>query len=93
MNESIDDLTIAYSEEGTETIKELDKKVLSKGAWVTIMFRYQDWDNSKQDFGPVKYSIRRYQKRNNQYWLKSKFNISSEDQARKIIEILNEWLA
>jgi len=56
------------------------------------MFRYQDCDNSKQDFGPVKYSIRRYQKRNNQYWMKSKFNISSDDQARKIIEILTGWL-
>ncbi|KTD33003.1 hypothetical protein Lnau_2651 [Legionella nautarum] len=94
MSESIDDLTIAYSEDGsTETTKELGKHVLSKGAWTTIMYRYQDWDNSKNDFGPVKYSIRRYQKRNNQYWMKSKFNISSEDQARKIIEVLSDWLA
>lgn len=94
MSESIDDLTIAYSEDGsTETTKELGKHVLSKGAWTTIMFRYQDWDNNKNDFGPVKYSIRRYQKRNNQYWMKSKFNISSEDQARKIIEVLTDWLA
>ncbi|VEG92308.1 hypothetical protein [Legionella spiritensis] len=92
MSETIDDLTIAYSENGLETIKELDKEILSKGAWTTIMFRYQDWDNGKQAYGPVKYSIRRYQKRNNQYWMKSKFNISSEDQARKIIEILNKWL-
>ncbi|KTD61521.1 hypothetical protein [Legionella spiritensis] len=92
MSETIDDLTIAYSENGLETIKELDKEILSKGAWTTIMFRYQDWDNGKQAYGPVKYSIRRYQKRNNQYWMKSKFNISSEDQAQKIIEILNKWL-
>lgn len=63
MSETIDDLTIAYSENGVETVKELDKHVLSKGAWTTILFRYQDWDNAKQDFGPVKYSIRRYQKK------------------------------
>jgi hypothetical protein len=92
MTESIDDLTIAYNENGIETIKELDKQILSRGAWTTILFRYQDWDNSKQEYGPVKYSIRRYQKRNNQYWMKSKFNISSEEQARKIIEILTNWL-
>ena len=92
MSETIDSLTIAFSENGVETTKELDKQVLTKGAWTTIMYRYQDWDNAKQDFGPVKYSIRRYQKRNNQYWQKSKFNISSEDQARKIIEILSGWL-
>lgn len=93
MSETIDDLTIAYSEDGTETTKELGKQVLTKGAWTTIMFRYQEWDNTKKDFGPIKYSIRRYQKRNNQYWMKSKFNISSEDQARKIIEVLTDWLA
>jgi hypothetical protein len=92
MTETIDDITIAFSENGTETTKELDKQVLTKGAWTTIMFKYQDWDNAKGDYGPVKYTIRRYQKRNNQYWQKSKFNISSADQAQKIIDILNNWL-
>lgn len=92
MSETIDDITIAFSENGTETTKELDKQVLTKGAWTTIMFKYQDWDNAKNDFGPVKYSIRRYQKRNNQYWQKSKFNISSADQAQKIVDILTGWL-
>lgn len=93
MNETIDDLTIAFHEEGKEVTRELGKEILSKGAWTTILFRYQDWDASQQEFGPVKYSIRRYQKRNNQYWMKSKFNISSDDQAHKIIDILTHWLA
>ena len=93
MNETIDDLTIAFSEDGVETTKELGKHVLSKGAWTTILFRYQDWDKTKQIYSPVKYSIRRYQKRNNQYWQKSKFNISSDDQARKIIEALTTWMS
>lgn len=92
MSETIDDITISYGENGVETTKELDKVILSKGAWTTIMFRYQDWDTSKNEFGAVKYSIRRYQKRNNQYWLKSKFNISSEEQARKIIDVLGQWV-
>lgn len=93
MSETIDELTIAFSEDGTETTKELGKQVLSKGAWTTILYRYQEWDKTKQTYGAVKYSIRRYQKRNNQYWQKSKFNISSDDQARKIVEILTTWLA
>ncbi|WP_131782360.1 hypothetical protein [Legionella gresilensis] len=92
MSETIDDLTISFSEDGIETVRELDKYVLSKGAWTTILFRYQEWEKVKQSYGPVKYSIRRYQKRNNQYWMKSKFNISSDEQARKIIEILSNWL-
>ncbi len=92
MTETVDDITVAFSENGIETTKELDKQVLTKGAWTTIMFKYQDWDNAKTEYGPIKYTIRRYQKRNNQYWQKSKFNISSDDQARKIVEILNNWL-
>jgi hypothetical protein len=92
MAASIDEITIAFGENGTETTKELDKQILTKGAWTTIMFKYQDWDTASNDYGPVKYSIRRYQKRNNQYWQKSKFNISSAEQAQKIIDILSDWL-
>lgn len=92
MTETVDDITIAFTENGTETTKELDKQILTKGAWTTIMFKYQEWDNAKNEYGPIKYSIRRYQKRNNQYWQKSKFNISSTDQAQKIVTILTDWL-
>ena len=92
MTETVDDITIAFSENGVEVTKELDKQVLTKGAWTTIMFKYQDWDNAKSEYGAIKYTIRRYQKRNNQYWQKSKFNISSADQAQKMVDILNAWL-
>ena len=92
VSESIDELTIAFYEDGQERVRELDKVVLSKGAWSTLLFRYQEWVPSKNAFGPEKYTIRRYQKRNDQYWQKSKFNISSEDQARKIVDILSTWL-
>lgn len=92
MSETIEELTVAYEENGTETTRELDKQVLTKGAWTTIMFKYQDWDNSKEGYGPVKFTIRRYQKRNGQYWQKSKFNISSADQAQKMIDILSAWV-
>lgn len=92
MAEKIEDLTINYEEEGQQTVKELDKRVLSKGAWSTIIFRYQDLDRKKNEFGPDKYSIRRYQKRNGEYQQRSKFNISSADQARQIIEALEAWL-
>ncbi len=87
-----DELTIAYREGDQELVRELDKVVLSKGAWTTILFRYQEWNTSKQAFGPEKYSIRRYQKRNGQYQQKSRFNISSKDQARKIMDALGRWV-
>ena len=89
---SIEDLTVSYTEDNVETAKELDKVVLSKGAWSTIIFRFQNLDRKTGEYGPDKYTIRRYQKRNNQYMLKSKFNISSKDQAQKIIDVLSEWI-
>lgn len=91
MASTIDDLTITYTEDGIDVVKELDKKVLSKGAWSTIVYKYQDWNRQKEEYGPDKYTIRRYQKRNGEYFQKSKFNISSKDQAEKLIEILKEW--
>jgi len=87
-----DELTITYTEDGIDIVKELDKKVLSKGAWTTLIFRYQEWNRAKEEYSKDKYSIRRYQKRNGEYQQKSKFNISSLDQATQLIEALTEWV-
>ena len=73
-------------------VKELDKEVLTRGAWTTILFRYQEYSRAKEEYGPEKYTIRRYQKRNGQYLPKSKFNISSAGQARKVIDTLSKWI-
>ncbi len=91
MAETIDELTVEYVEDGVTTVKELDKEILTKGAWSTIIYRYQDLDRKSGDYGPDKYTIRRYQKRDGEYKLKSKFNISSRDQAEKIIGALQGW--
>ncbi len=92
MASTIEELTISYSEDGVEVVKELDKAILSKGAWSTVIFRYQEWDRGKQAYGPDKYSIRRYQKRSGEYLQKSKFNISSRDQAKNIVAALGRWI-
>ena len=86
-----EELSVTYSEDGIDVVDELDKKILSKGAWTTIIFRYREWNRSKEEYSKDKYSIRRYQKRNGEYQQKSKFNISSPDQAKQLIEALTEW--
>jgi hypothetical protein len=92
MAEKIEDLTVTYLEDDIETTKELGKVILSKGSWTTILYRYQDWDKAKNQYGPDKYTIRRYQKRGGEYRQQSKFNISSAAQARAIIDALQSWL-
>jgi hypothetical protein len=93
MASNVKDLTIEYEEEGVVVVKELDKVILSKGAWATVLFRYQQWDKAKNDYGQDRYSIRRYRKMEDEYRQQAKFNISSKDQAVKIIEALQKWTA
>ena len=76
MSSTPDEITIEYEESGQILIKELDKVILSKGAWTTILFRYQELDAETGE-----------------YRQKSKFNISSAEQARKIVDALSGWLA
>jgi len=92
MAETVDELTVEYMEGDEMTVKELDKIVLTKGAWATLIYRYQDLDRKTGEFGADKYTIRRYQKRNGEYSQRSKFNISSKDQATKIINALTSWI-
>ena len=91
MFESVEELSIAYEEDGIEVIKELDKAVLTKGSWATLMFRYQQWEPAKEAYSEDKYTIRRYRKMKGEYRAQSKFNISGRDPALKMIEILQEW--
>jgi len=92
MASDIKDITIQYEEDDTVLVKELEKEVLSKGAWTTILFRYQQWDAKTEGYGPDRYSIRRYRKVKDEYRQQSKFTISSVQQARKIIETLQKWI-
>ena len=92
MAETIDEITLNYEEDGQLIVKELDKEVLTRGAWTTIVFRYQQWDKKTEDFGKDLYTIRRYRKVKGNYMPQSKFNISNREQAGKIIAVLQKWI-
>ncbi|MBQ4133632.1 MAG: hypothetical protein IJD04_07880 [Desulfovibrionaceae bacterium] len=92
LNSTVEELTVNYEENGVLVVKELDKVILSKGAWATVMFRFQQWEPAKESYSPDKYVIRRYRKIGGEYKQQSKFVISSAAQAEKIIEALGGWL-
>jgi hypothetical protein len=91
MSEDVEALTVQYEENGVILVKELDKEILSKGAWATVLFRYRNLNKTTGDYGEDMYAIRRYQKRQGSYIPKSKFNISSPEQAKKIVAALTRW--
>ena len=86
------ELTVNYNDEdGRLLCKELSKEVLSKGAWATVMYKYADLNKQSGEYSDPKVVIHRYQKSGGEYKRRSKFNISSAKQARKVIETLNAW--
>ena len=92
MNGTVDELTVNYEEDGILRVKEVDKEILSRGAWATVLFRYREWMPEADAYGPDRYTIRRYKKSAGEYRQQSKFTISSADQARRIIAALGRWL-
>ncbi len=93
MFEDIEDVTINYEEDGVQVIEELDKEIISRGAWATVLFRYRQWERSREGYGPDRFTLRRYRRVGGEYRQQAKFNISSVEQARRIVETLSRWIA
>lgn len=91
MAETIDDLTIEYFEDDKNVVKQLEKKVLTRGSWTTIMYLFQERNKNTDEYDAPKATIRRYQKRQGVFKQQSKFNISSAKQGHEIAATLVEW--
>jgi hypothetical protein len=93
MAETVDEISIDWKDEsGQPLVKQVKKEVLTSGAWSTILFMYQDLDKKTGEFGAKKIRVARYQKRGGKFIPQSKFNVSSAKQARRIVEIIQNWL-
>ncbi len=94
MAQNVEELTFEYrNEEGELLRRQLDKVVLSKGAWATVMYLYQDLDRASGTYKSPKVAIVRYRKSRGVYRKQTSFNISSERQGRMIMEVLERWYA
>ena len=91
MAETLDELTYDYEDEGVLVRKQLDKVVLTKGSWATLMFLYQELDRASGKFRAPKMAIVRFKKFHGSYRKQSSFNVSSEKQARQIVEVFEGW--
>ena len=93
MAETLEELTYDYEDEGVLVRKQLDKIVLTKGSWATLMFLYQELDKAAGTFRAPKIAIVRFKKFKGSYRKQSSFNVSSEKQARQITEVFEGWYA
>ena len=92
MAENINDITVNYEDEGEVLVEELDKVILTRGAWTSILFRYRERDRRSGLLGPPKATLRRYQKYLGVFKKRDAINLSAEA-ARNLAATLNQWLA
>ena len=92
MASKAEDLTINYEEDGVLVVKELDKVTPFKRGMGHRALQVRPVGQSKNDYGPERYSIRRYRKMDDEYRQQAKFTISSKEQAQKLIEALLTWI-
>ncbi|MDR2724779.1 MAG: hypothetical protein LBC90_01670 [Candidatus Adiutrix sp.] len=92
MAENINDITVNYEDEGELVVEELDKVILTRGAWTSILFRYRERDRQTGTMGPPKATLRRYQKHNGIFKKRDAINLSAEA-AKSLVGTLEQWLA
>lgn len=94
MAATIDEITVDYTDEtGKQVVRQIDKQVLNRGAWTTILFLYSEWDKKTDDWGPPKARIERYQKRNDEYRSQSRFKFTSFKQMKQIMDVFETWFS
>ncbi|HEY2729059.1 MAG TPA: hypothetical protein VGK52_03905, partial [Polyangia bacterium] len=71
--------------------KQLDRVILARGGWATVMFLYQELDREAGTYRAPKMAIVRFKKWKGAYRKQSSFNISNENQARQIVEVFEGW--
>jgi hypothetical protein len=90
MGSDIDDLTVGYEEEGEVVVEELDKLILHRGSWTTVLFLYRERDRTSGEFGPPKAGLRRYQKYQGVFRKRDAINLS-EKTIPLLTAKLKEW--
>ncbi|RJX29707.1 MAG: hypothetical protein C4525_13970 [Desulfarculus sp.] len=90
MASDYDQLTVQYEEDGQVLVEQMDKVVLNKGQWTTVLFLYRERDRGSGQFGPAKAGLRRYQKVAGQFRKRDAINFSAKT-APMVVEQLRKW--
>jgi hypothetical protein len=85
-----DELTIQYEEDGQVVVEELEKVILQKGTWTTVLYRFRQINPRTGQWGPPKAALRRYQKTRGYFRKTDSVNIS-EKSAPILVAKLREW--
>jgi hypothetical protein len=92
ISDDLDELTYDHEDDGVLVRKQLDRVVLARGSWATVMFLFQDLDRATGAYGAPKMAIVRFQKWKGGYRKHSAFNVSNAAQARELTAVFDRWV-
>ena len=92
ISDDLDELTYDHEDDGVLVRKQLDRVVLARGSWATVMFLFQDLDRATGAYAAPRMAIVRFQKWKGGYRKHSAFNVSNAAQARELTAVFDRWV-
>ncbi len=87
----LDDLTVAFEEDGVVRVRQLDRAVLtSSSSWATVAFLFEERGPDGEFHGP-RVSLRRYRKRGKAWLVEKHLTLGSARQAHTLATVLARW--
>jgi hypothetical protein len=91
MSELLDELTYDREDDGVLVRKQLERVILERGAWATVLFVYQELDKASGAYRAPRMTIVRFKKWRGALRKHASFNIESAQQARQLAAVLERW--
>ena len=91
MTGDLDELTYDCEDDGVLVRKQLERVILARGVWATVMFLFQELDRETGAFRAPKIAVVRFQKWRGGYRKQSAFTLSGGAQVRELTAVLSAW--
>jgi hypothetical protein len=91
MVETLDELSYDVEEDGVLVRRQIDRVVVARGAWATLMFLYEELDRATGSFRAPKIAVARFKKFRGAYRRHSVFTLASVAEARALTDVFERW--
>jgi hypothetical protein len=91
ISDALDDLSYDQEDDGVLVREQLDRVVLARGPWATVMFLFRELDRETGAWRAPKMAIVRFQKWKGDYRKHSAFNVANAAQARELCDVFARW--
>jgi hypothetical protein len=89
--ETLDDLTYDVEDDGVLARRQLDRVILSRGAWATVMFLYEELDRETGAYRAPKIAVVRFQKWRGVYRKHASLTLADGAEAQAFVATLGAW--